>query len=286
MHPQLGTPLAPPPLVSPLQPLAPHPPPGTPLHHLLGEEWRRSLERTALDRHGLSSGKPFVSLKLDVNNIESLFFDSTGQMSPDSGGIGGNNPSDRSESRDSPSADLNLKSPSSLANGFGPESKSPFNARDDRSPFKDDIIPLSFKFEDRITGESLIPKGDPMEARLQEILRYYQCDNLPRFGVLNTHYPVRFNMEKYCHQNLDTLHISRRVRELLSIHNIGQRLFAKYVLGLSQVRSIFDSFISHCHDENCFPLGYRIRTSIKAKTMGQTYRKRKRFLSKNARLGY
>jgi homeobox protein cut-like len=53
-----------------------------------------------------------------------------------------------------------------------------------------------------------------MEARLQEMLRY--------------------NMDKYSTQNLDTLHISRRVRELLSINNIGQRLFAKYVLGLSQ----------------------------------------------------
>jgi homeobox protein cut-like len=63
-------------------------------------------------------------------------------------------------------------------------------------------------------GESLIPKGDPMEAKLQEMLRY--------------------NMDKYASQNLDTLHISRRVRELLSIHNIGQRLFAKYILGLSQ----------------------------------------------------
>ncbi|XP_044738048.1 homeobox protein cut isoform X2 [Chrysoperla carnea] len=63
-------------------------------------------------------------------------------------------------------------------------------------------------------GESLIPKGDPMEARLQEMLRY--------------------NMDKYATQNLDTLTIARRVRELLSIHNIGQRLFAKYVLGLSQ----------------------------------------------------
>lgn len=63
-------------------------------------------------------------------------------------------------------------------------------------------------------GDSLIPKGDPMEARLQEMLRY--------------------NMDKYANQNLDTLHISRRVRELLSVHNIGQRLFAKYVLGLSQ----------------------------------------------------
>lgn len=63
-------------------------------------------------------------------------------------------------------------------------------------------------------GDSLIPKGDPMEAKLQEMLRY--------------------NMDKYANQNLDTLHISRRVRELLSVHNIGQRLFAKYVLGLSQ----------------------------------------------------
>lgn len=53
-----------------------------------------------------------------------------------------------------------------------------------------------------------------MEARLQEMLRY--------------------NMDKYANTNLDTLHISRRVRELLSVHNIGQRLFAKYVLGLSQ----------------------------------------------------
>ena len=59
-----------------------------------------------------------------------------------------------------------------------------------------------------------IPKSDPMEGRLQDMLRY--------------------NMEKYAGQALDTLGMSRRVRELLSVHNIGQRLFAKYVLGLSQ----------------------------------------------------
>lgn len=53
-----------------------------------------------------------------------------------------------------------------------------------------------------------------MEARLQEMLRY--------------------NMDKYSTQSLDTLYISRRVRELLSVHNVGQRLFAKYILGLSQ----------------------------------------------------
>ncbi|XP_063850975.1 homeobox protein cut-like isoform X3 [Scylla paramamosain] len=174
---------------SPIPPLAGHPQPGTPLHHLFGDEWRRSLERTAQERHHLNSA---------------------GQMSPDSGG----GPVERSDSRDSPLGDVNMKSPSSLVNGFPHETKSPFQPRDDRSPFKEEISPLAFKFEDRITGESLIPKGDPMEARLQEILR--------------------FNMEKYCQQSLDTLCLARRVRELLSIHNIGQRLFAKYILGLSQ----------------------------------------------------
>ena len=91
-----------------------------------------------------------------------------------------------------------------------------------KSPFRFDERTHPFRFSDEFgaagmvgrLGESLIPKGDPMEARLQEMLRY--------------------NIDKYASQNLDTLHIARRVRELLSIHNIGQRLFAKYVLGLSQ----------------------------------------------------
>ena len=65
--------------------------------------------------------------------------------------------------------DMGLKSPPTIANGFMPDSKSPYHMRDNRSPFKEDGH--LFKFEDRITGESLIPKGDPMEARLQEILR-------------------------------------------------------------------------------------------------------------------
>lgn len=86
--------------------------------------------------------------------------------------------------------------------------KSPFRFDEHRYRFGDENVMVG-----RL-GESLIPKGDPMEARLQEMLRY--------------------NMDKYSTQNLDTLHIARRVRELLSIHNIGQRLFAKYVLGLSQ----------------------------------------------------
>ncbi len=63
-------------------------------------------------------------------------------------------------------------------------------------------------------GGGRIPKSDPMEGHLQDMLRY--------------------NMEKYAGRALDTVGMARRVRELLSIHNIGQRLFAKYVLGLSQ----------------------------------------------------
>lgn len=35
-------------------------------------------------------------------------------------------------------------------------------------------------------------------------------------------------------ESLNTLNISRLVRELLSKHNIGQRLFARFVLNLSQ----------------------------------------------------
>lgn len=45
---------------------------------------------------------------------------------------------------------------------------------------------------------------------------------------------LRHNVDRYMNQNLNTQNISRCVRELLSVHNIGQRLFAKYVLGLSQ----------------------------------------------------
>ena len=59
-----------------------------------------------------------------------------------------------------------------------------------------------------------IPKFDPLEGQLQDMLR--------------------FNMERYGGGAFDTIECARRVREILSVHNIGQRLFAKYVLGLSQ----------------------------------------------------
>jgi hypothetical protein len=35
-------------------------------------------------------------------------------------------------------------------------------------------------------------------------------------------------------QSLDTADVAQKIREILSTHNIGQRLFAKHVLGLSQ----------------------------------------------------
>ncbi|XP_014670770.1 PREDICTED: homeobox protein cut-like, partial [Priapulus caudatus] len=47
--------------------------------------------------------------------------------------------------------------------------------------------------------------------------------------------PLRLSLEAVCSaESLDTAEVSQRVRELLSLHNIGQRLFAKSVLGLSQ----------------------------------------------------
>ncbi|XP_064459755.1 homeobox protein cut-like isoform X3 [Ornithodoros turicata] len=45
---------------------------------------------------------------------------------------------------------------------------------------------------------------------------------------------LRQNMDRYASEALNTGNISRVVRELLSVHNVGQRLFAKFVLGLSQ----------------------------------------------------
>lgn len=153
---------------------------------LLGEEivatWRRSLERSLLassppsQPHGSVSG-------LTPHHLG-------GNESSSSPPV----PPSVSSPHESSMAELSLggdNTPCTL-NGSGPTP--------DRIPYR---------YED-----SLIPKSDPMEAKLQEMLRY--------------------NMDKFGSQSLDTLQISRRVRELLSIHNIGQRLFAKYILGLSQ----------------------------------------------------
>ena len=109
---------------------------------------------------------------------------------------------------------------------------------------------------------SRIPKSDPMEGRLQvmdfqyisififisnicrtcyDIFIYIDI-NMFESNICRTCYDIyiyininismlqdmlRYNMERTAGQALDTLGDSRRVRELLSVHNIGQRLFAK-----------------------------------------------------------
>ncbi|XP_075745046.1 homeobox protein, cut isoform X3 [Rhipicephalus microplus] len=45
---------------------------------------------------------------------------------------------------------------------------------------------------------------------------------------------LRQNMERHACEALNTQNVAHAVRELLSAHNVGQRLFARFVLGLSQ----------------------------------------------------
>ena len=87
---------------------------------------------------------------------------------------------------------------------------------------------------------SRIPKSDPMEGRLQVMDFQYISIFIFISNICRTCYDIyiyinisllqdmlRYNMERTAGQALDTLGDSRRVRELLSVHNIGQRLFAK-----------------------------------------------------------
>lgn len=86
--------------------------------------------------------------------------------------------------------------------------KSPYRFEEHRSPFKfaDELGMAPGSMVGRL-GESLIPKGDPMEARLQEMLRY--------------------NMDKYASQNLG---------EFIQKHNVKvvfKKEFPKYLYPLS-----------------------------------------------------
>ncbi|XP_076256402.1 homeobox protein, cut isoform X4 [Rhynchophorus ferrugineus] len=145
--------------------------------------------------------------------------DTAGQHSPHDNLLNGNPKSPHEDNNNHHVSNNNIPlAATTFVNNFlrsDDSLKSPYRFEEHRSPFKfaEDLGMAPGSMVGRL-GESLIPKGDPMEARLQEMLRY--------------------NMDKYASQNLDTLNIARRVRELLSIHNIGQRLFAKYILGLSQ----------------------------------------------------
>ena len=111
--------------------------------------------------------------------------------------------------------DADAKSTGSAASEGTPNSTGPILGGDE--PI---IHPSSSPVSvDHISG--LNPRSSPSEP-----IRSGQYERL--------HQMLRMNVEKYMNEALNTLNISRCVRELLSVHNIGQRLFAKYVLGLSQ----------------------------------------------------
>lgn len=94
------------------------------------------------------------------------------QISPQSPQINGNPKSP--EDNNNLHANMNLNAAMLSVNNFlRDDLKSPYRTFDEhRSPFRfaDELIPGAIG---RL-GESLIPKGDPMEARLQEMLRYFE----------------------------------------------------------------------------------------------------------------
>ncbi|GIY86581.1 homeobox protein cut [Caerostris darwini] len=85
-----------------------------------------------------------------------------------------------------------------------------------------------------------IPKDIPRRVAvagwfvIKEVSSPVNCDNTSTTSLGNLQECLRHNIDKYANETLNTLNIARCVRELLSVHNIGQRLFAKFVLGLSQ----------------------------------------------------
>ena len=126
---------------------------------------------------------------------------------------GNASPPARLESKSPLKPNFEVDQPSPASSTQSPLSAFPHGSVHSSNPAMSLPLPMPMSVPP-LMSTGRIPKSDPMEAKLQDMLRY--------------------NMEKYAGQALDTLGMSRRVRELLSIHNIGQRLFAKYVLGLSQ----------------------------------------------------
>ena len=173
--------------------------PSTDLHHRGGDDDKNSSKhsQSTVDLHHDSSSAASTPVLQDTSRHDEL---NGGGVTP---------MSTKSPLEDNNNSSMHHSSANQLIQGL------PFHQFQERPQFRfaEDLHMPPGSMVSRL-GDSLIPKGDPMEAKLQEMLRY--------------------NMDKYANQNLDTLHISRRVRELLSVHNIGQRLFAKYVLGLSQ----------------------------------------------------
>jgi hypothetical protein len=72
--------------------------------------------------------------------------------------------------------------------------------------------------------------GDVAVGDIEPIIQQQQQQQHNR--KLLCHSPTMNQTNNY--ESLNTADIAQKVRDLLSIHNIGQRVFAKYILGLSQ----------------------------------------------------
>ena len=65
------------------------------------------------------------------------------------------------------------------------------------------------------------PVAPPVQQEILDGMALQRLQNIARSESTHSH-------------SLDTAEVSQKIREILSTHNIGQRLFAKHVLGLSQ----------------------------------------------------
>lgn len=120
--------------------------------------------------------------------------DATGQHSPNENLVNGNPKSPHEDNNNHNNHNNNIPLAATFVNNFlrsEDSLKSPYRFEDHhRSPFKfaEDLGMAPGSMVGRL-GESLIPKGDPMEARLQEMLRYnmdkYASQNLGKYQITN-----------------------------------------------------------------------------------------------------
>ncbi|GFT19094.1 homeobox protein cut [Nephila pilipes] len=108
------------------------------------------------------------------------------------------------------------------------------NSHEDRKPSPPILEAASPTSAVNLTSERSSPSSTTHQPPIKEIASPSSCDNNGTSSLGNLQECLRHNIDKYANETLNTLNIARCVRELLSVHNIGQRLFAKFVLGLSQ----------------------------------------------------
>lgn len=96
-------------------------------------------------------------------------------------------------------------------------------------PLPDKLIPkrpLSLERMPSVSGDSTPNLPPPPSPQFYPYLNGHGLPNYMSMSMGKT--------DPSNSQGIDTSLVAKTVRELLSIHNIGQRLFAKHVLGLSQ----------------------------------------------------